>query len=83
MNAGIIEMDLHGMRYEEACAAVAAKVRSADSSIYRIRLIHGYHRGSELKRMAMEEFGYGREPKVLRVVPGDNPGITELILREY
>lgn len=29
------------------------------------------------------EFGYGLEPKVLRIVQGFNQGITELILREY
>jgi hypothetical protein len=71
------------MRYEEAYARVRKEVLRADSSVYRIRLIHGYHRGTDLKRMAEEEFGYGREPKVLRVAGGDNPGITELILREY
>jgi hypothetical protein len=83
MTGGILEIDLHGMRYEEAYQCVARKVRAADGSVYRIRLIHGYHRGTDLKRMAEEEFGFGREPKVLRVVPGANPGITELILREY
>lgn len=26
---------------------------------------------------------HGLNPKVLRIVGGDNPGITELVLREY
>lgn len=83
MTSGIVELDLHGMRYEEAYAYVRRQVEKADAGVYRIRLIHGYHGGTSLKRMAEEEFGYGREPKVLRVTGGDNPGITELVLREY
>ncbi|HUM83755.1 MAG TPA: hypothetical protein PLN48_08245 [Lachnospiraceae bacterium] len=83
MTGGIIEIDLHGFRYEEALACVEKKVMSADKSVYRIRLIHGYHGGTALRKMAQEEFGWGRNPRVLRVENGANPGITELVLREY
>ena len=83
MAGGIIEIDVHGMRVEEAQAAVAQKVRAAGSSVYRVRVIHGYHGGTKICNMLREEFSYGREPKVLRVEMGDNLGITELVLREY
>ena len=83
MTIGIIEIDVHGMNTEEAVNAVAAKVRSAGNSVYRIRVIHGYHGGTRIRSGIREEFSYGREPKVKRIEMGTNQGITELILREY
>lgn len=83
MTSGIIEIDVHGMNTEEAVNAVAAKVRSAGNSVYRIRVIHGYHGGTRIRSGIREEFSYGREPKVKRIEMGTNQGITELILREY
>ena len=83
MTSGIIEIDVHGMNTEEAVNAVAAKVRSAGNSVYRIRVIHGYHGGTRIRSGIREEFSYGREPKVKRIEMGNNQGITELILREY
>lgn len=83
MAGGIIEIDAHGMRVTEAHAAVERQVRSAGRSVYRIRVIHGYHGGTGIRGMLREEFSYGREPGVLRVEMGGNQGITELVLREY
>lgn len=80
---GISEMDVHGMRTEEAMEAIQKSIRAAQKNIYRIRVIHGYHGGTRIKTAIREEFGYGREPKVLRIAPGQNDGITELVLREY
>ena len=83
MGTGNIEIDLHGLRAEEAKKKIDQAIKSADKSVYRIKLIHGYHRGHGLKDMIREEYSYGREPKVLRVQGGFNDGITELVLREY
>lgn len=80
---GIIELDVHGMRTEEAVDAIRKKISTAQKNIYRIRIIHGYHGGTRIKTAIREEFGYGREPKVLRIALGQNDGITELVLREY
>ena len=80
---GIIEKDVHGMNVEEAVKCIESTVRKADAGIYRIRIIHGYHRGNGIMQAIREEFAYGREPAVKRIVAGDNPGITELVLREY
>lgn len=79
---GITEVDLHGMTVEAARVRVEREVAAAGVSVYRIRLIHGFHGGTGIRSMIQEEFGYGREPKVLRILPGSNPGITELVLRE-
>ena len=76
MSAPFIIIDLHGMRKEEAVKAIAA----ADSTIYHIQLVHGYNRGTSLRSMIYEEYRY--DPKVKRIMPGDNPGVTVLVLRE-
>lgn len=85
MNAspGIIEIDLHGLYTEEAKKKIDEELRHVPAGVYRLRLIHGYHGGTRIRQMIEEEYSYGREPKVLRVAPGDNQGITDLVLREY
>ena len=80
MGAPIINIDLHGMFRDDAVKAIDRALKSADSSTYQIRLIHGYNRGTRLKDMIAEEYRY--HPKVLRVQPGDNLGTTVLVLRE-
>lgn len=79
----IIEIDCHGLNTEQAVKKVSEAVAKADSSTYRIRVIHGFNGGTRIKSAVKEEFSYGREPKVIRVVPGDNLGVTDLVLREY
>lgn len=82
LTTGIIEIDLHGCRTAQAKEKVDAALRTAGPSVYRLRLIHGYHGGTGIRRMLEEEYGFGREPRVLRLAPGVNPGVTELVLRE-
>lgn len=80
MGKPIIEVDLHGLFREDAVKAIDRALKSADMSTYQIKLIHGYHRGTSLKNMILEEYRY--HPKVIRIQPGENQGITILILRE-
>ena len=80
MGTPIMTVDLHGMFRDDAVKAIDRALKAADDSTYQIKLIHGYNRGTSLKNMIMEEYRY--HPKVLRVQPGDNLGITILILRE-
>ena len=47
----------------------------------RIRVIHGYTRGTALRDFIRSR--YRHHPKVLRVEAGLNPGATDLVLREY
>ena len=42
--------------------------------------IHGYNRGTSLKFMIYDWYGY--EHKVKKIIPGDNPGITVMVLKE-
>ena len=83
ISTGIIEIDIHGMTSIEAKRSIDDVLRKANGSVYRIRVIHGYHGGTSLKSMLMEEYGFGRESKVKKVQGGNNPGITELVLRDF
>lgn len=82
LNAGIIEIDLHGLDVYQAKSRIDKELQKAGSSVYRLRLIHGYHGGVSIKNMIEDEYGYMRHEKVKRVQGGNNPGITELVLRE-
>ena len=80
----ITEIDIHGMRPEEAVKALCGIIEAAPESVYRIRVIHGYRRGNALQRAIYDEFDYFHtSDRVLRMEGGSNPGITEIILREW
>lgn len=79
--SGVIELDVHGMTQVQAQVAIDAKLRRATSGTYRVRIVHGYHGGTALRDMIRAR--YAAHPKVKRVEMGLNPGITELVLREY
>ena len=81
MQAGILELDLHGMNTYQAKIAIDSQLRRAKQGVYRIRLIHGYHGGTALRDMIRET--YRHHPRVLRVELGLNPGETDLVLREF
>ena len=81
VTGGVVELDLHGMTQVQAKAAVDAARRRAGGSVYRLRVIHGYRGGTQLRDMLRRE--YGKHPKVKRLEVGLNPGATDLVLREY
>lgn len=81
MTAGIRELDLHGCTLVQAQTAINAALRRATPATYRLRLIHGCHRGTGLRDMIRRQ--YSGHPKVLRLELGLNPGATDLVLREY
>ncbi len=82
ISPGIIEIDLHGLNVEDALRKVNSAVNKADKSVYIVRVIHGYRSGTRIKEAIIDEFSYGRNPRVKSIKPGMNQGITELILRE-
>ena len=79
----IVETDCHGLNVEQALKKIREAVDKAGSSTYRVRVIHGFHSGTRIKSAVKEEYSFGRDPKVIRIEPGDNMGITDLILKEY
>lgn len=80
VNIGILEIDIHGMTKYQAKICIDNQLNKAKGNLYRIRVIHGYHNGTELKDMVHKD--YNNHQKVIRVESGLNPGITDLILRE-
>lgn len=77
---GITEIDIHGMNKYQAKTLIDSRLRSAPKSVYRLRIIHGFHNGTELRDMVRRE--YSGNKRVLRVEIGLNPGETDLVLRE-
>lgn len=80
MNEPFVKIDLHGLRQEEAIKEIDKAIASAGPATYQLQLIHGYNRGTSLRSMIQD--GYRYDPKVKRIMPGDNPGITILVLKE-
>ena len=80
MNDPFVTIDLHGMMQAQAIKTIDRALRDAGPMVYQIRLIHGFHRGTSLRGMIQDEYRW--HEKVLRIMPGDNPGITVLVLRE-
>ena len=80
MGAAFVKIDLHGLRQDEAIKVIDRAIAAADNTTYQIQLIHGYHRGTNLRSMIYDEYKY--EKKVKRIIPGDNPGITVLVIKE-
>ena len=50
------------------------------ASVYRLKVIHGYHGGTVLRDAVRVR--YRNHPKVKRIEVGLNPGETDLVLRE-
>lgn len=80
MPAGITEIDLHNRNKTQSRIAIDAALRRADRGTYRLRIIHGYNRGTGLRDMLIEE--YSAHPRILRIQTYPNKGQTDLILRE-
>lgn len=80
MSDAFVKIDLHGLRQEEAMKVIDEAIASAGPMTYQLQLIHGFNRGTSLRNMIYDWYRY--EPKVKRIIPGDNPGITVLVLRE-
>ncbi len=80
MNEPFIKIDLHGLTQEQAVKVVDRAIASAGPGTYQLHLIHGYNRGSSLRSMIQNWYRY--DSKVKRIMPGDNPGVTVLVLKE-
>ena len=80
MSDAFVKIDLHGMTQEEAIKVIDRALANAGPTTYQLQLIHGYNRGTRLRSMIYDEYKY--EPKIKRIIPGDNPGITVMVLKE-
>ena len=80
ISGGFQEIDVHNMTRTQAIAAIDAGLRRAGASVYRLKVIHGYHGGTVLRDAVRVH--YRGHPKVKRIEVGLNPGETDLVLRE-
>ena len=80
MSDAFIKIDLHGLTQEEAIKVIDRALATSGPTTYQLQLIHGYNRGTKLRSMIYDEYKY--EPKIKRIIPGDNPGITVMVLKE-
>ncbi len=78
--SGFQEIDVHNMTKVQAITAIDAMLRRANASVYRIKVIHGYHGGTVLRDAVRSH--YREHPKVRRIEISLNPGETDLVLRE-
>ncbi len=79
-SSGFLEIDVHNMTKVQAITAIDARLRRANASVYRLRVIHGYHSGTVLRDAVRAH--YKDHPKVKRIEFGLNQGETDLILRD-
>ncbi len=80
MSAPFVKIDLHGMTQEQAIKVIDKAIAAAGPGTYQLHLVHGYNRGTSLRTMIKDWYQY--DPKVRRIMPGDNPGVTVLVLKE-
>ena len=80
MSDAFVKIDLHGLTQEEAIKVIDKALANVGPTTYQLQLIHGYNRGTKLRTMIYDEYKY--EPKIKRIIPGDNPGITVMVLKE-
>ena len=80
MKEPFVKIDLHGMTQDEAVKKIDQAIAKADPATYQLHLIHGFNRGTALRSAIHDLYRY--DPKVKRIMPGDNPGVTVLVLKE-
>ena len=68
MNEPYIRIDLHGMTQEQAIKVIDKALANAGPATYQLQLVHGYHRGTNLRSMIRDWYQY--DPKVRRIMPG-------------
>lgn len=82
MREGIRTIDVHGLNKFQAKTYIDSQLKQADGYVYRLRILHGYRGGTELRDMIRKEYGPAKQKKILRIELGLNPGETDLVLRE-
>ena len=80
MSDAFVDVDLHDMTTDKARIEIKRALKTVSKFTYQIRLIHGFNRGTRIKKMISEEFRNNKQIK--RIIPGDNQGVTIFVLRE-
>ena len=75
----MIEIDIHGMLFEQAKHIIEEAIKNAPKGTEGIRVIHGYHRGDKLQQMVRDP-NIIRHKRLWRRKLTKNPGETIMLL---
>lgn len=66
-------IDLHGLTVEQAKYELIEKINYSDNTIWTIKVIHGYNKGTAIRDMVWRL----KNNRIKKIIKGDlNPGIT-------
>ena len=68
MVAGSVKLDLHGLSRDEAEFELVRCLNLVDANVKAIEVVHGYHKGTVLKKLVRESF---KHPLIEKKVPID------------
>ncbi len=63
-----IDIDVHGMTSEQAIEKIESIIKKANSSTYRIRIVHGFNRGNSIQRAIYRELVYWKANSTLTLL---------------
>lgn len=73
-------IDVHGMTVDMAKRTIEAFIASSDKTVKQITVIHGYHRGDEIRKMVQSPNGIrSKRIKRKRVTMNQGQTIFELL----
>jgi len=75
---GLLTVELHGMRAEEARQRLLSLVEHAGTDVREILVIHGYHSGQALRDMVRNELS---SPRIREIRPAFQAGQTVILLK--
>ena len=68
-----MSIDLHGLTVDQAKYQLITEIEYANNTIWTIRVIHGYNKGTAIRDMVWRIKHY----KIKNIIKGDlNPGVT-------
>lgn len=71
-------IDLHGLTVEQAKMQLLDEIEYSNKTIWIIKVIHGYNRGTLIRDMVWRL----KHPKIKKIIKGDlNPGVTLIELK--
>ncbi len=79
MQSAIVTVDLHTMNCYQAKIKLDSVLKKADTSVYKIVVVHGFNGGESLKEMVQT---YVNHPKVIEIEKSSNKGQSILVLRK-
>ncbi len=75
---GTLEVDLHGLRVEDAKQRLEHLLWNVPAGVTEVRVIHGYNGGQALRDMVRQRL---KHPRIAAKLLTLNPGETRLLLR--